>query len=74
MEELELTPAQKKLLFLFNSNQAEDYYEALKKVHFLGTYCIPSDEAELFASGQVHELLDIIYEVIIEHKLMEDRL
>lgn len=35
-----ITTAQKELLDLLNTNEIQDYFDALKKVHYLGTYCV----------------------------------
>jgi len=63
---VEITHAQKELLNLLNHREAKDYFESIRKVHYLGTYCIESDMVELSASSQVHDLLDIIQEISIE--------
>lgn len=45
----EITQAQKELLELLRHTEATDYFDALKKVHYLATYCVPKDMAELEA-------------------------
>lgn len=66
-----VTPAQKELLQLITPHEAEDIYQSLKKVHYLGTYCIDNDMADLFASGSVHDLLDAIQKIAFETTIKE---
>jgi hypothetical protein len=61
-----LTEAQKELLALLNTNEIHDYFDALKKVHYLGTYCVQKDMVELEASAYVHQLLDVIQKIALE--------
>ncbi|EDP98437.1 hypothetical protein U8527_20775 [Kordia algicida OT-1] len=61
-----LTDAQKELLDLLNTNEIHDYFEALKKVHYLGTYCVQKDMVELEASAYVHNLLDVVQKIVLE--------
>jgi glutaredoxin-related protein len=64
---VEITNAQKELLNLLKHKEAEEYFLSLKKVHYLGTYCMQPDMVELAASSQVHDLLDAIQEISIEY-------
>jgi len=68
---VQVTPAQKKILDLLNSKDAEDYFLSLKKVHYLGTYCMQPDMVELAASSHVHDLLDAIQKIAIEYSYLE---
>ncbi|MEM6721755.1 MAG: hypothetical protein AAF611_20675 [Bacteroidota bacterium] len=61
-----LTETQKELLELLNPNEVQDYFEALKKVHYLGTYCVQKDMVELEASAYVYNLLDVIQKISLE--------
>ncbi len=64
---VQVTPAQQKLLSLLSHLEAEDYYNSLKQVHYLGTYCVDKDMLELWQNGYVHNLLDAIQEIKQEH-------
>ena len=48
---VELTPAQKELLNLLQHSEVEDYYNSLKKVHYLGTY---TQKSTLLAPRVLH--------------------
>lgn len=63
---IELTPAQEELLKLLQHSEVEDYFESLKKVHYLGTYLIDSELVDISASGYVHQLLDVIQKIVLE--------
>jgi len=69
---VQVTPAQQKLLQLVTPVEAEDYFKSLKAVHYLGTYCIGADMADLPASGLVHQLIDALNDIVIE-KLISNR-
>jgi len=62
-----VTPAQQKLLKLISHPEAEDYFNSLKNVHYLGTYCVDKDMVQLWQNGYVHSLLDAIQEIKQEH-------
>lgn len=66
MEFVKLTPSQKELIELLNHKEVQDYFEALKMIHYLGTYCVNEGMVELWASRLVHDLLDAIQKVSIE--------
>ncbi len=65
-----LTVAQKELLNLLQHKEATDYFNSLKKVHYLGTYCVEMDMVELSASRYVHDLLYVIQKIAIEHVIL----
>jgi len=67
MEYLKLTPGQKELLNLLEHKDAADHFDSLKMVHYLGTYCVGTDMVELSSSSCVHDLLDAIQKIAIEH-------
>lgn len=67
VEKEEVTEAQKELLDLLKPSEVTDYFDSLKKVHFLGTYCIQPDMVELAASSYVHNLLDVIQKIALEN-------
>ena len=67
VEKEEITQAQKELLELLQHSEATDYFDALKKVHYLGTYCVDKDMVELEASSYVHHLLDAIQKIALEN-------
>lgn len=62
----EITQAQKELLDLLKPTEIADYFDSLKKVHFLGTYCVNKDMVELEASSYVHHLLDAVQKIALE--------
>lgn len=64
---IEVTPAQKELLKLLEHKEAYDYFESLKMVHYLATYCVGNEMVELSASRYVHDLLDIVQKIAIEY-------
>jgi len=66
MENLNITTAQKELLNLLQHSEVEDYFDSLKKVHYLGTYLIDSELVDISASGYVHQLLDVMQKIVIE--------
>ncbi len=66
-----LTPAQIELLNLLQHKEATDYFDSLKKVHYLGTYCVETDMVELSASQYVHELLFAIQKIAIEYDVLK---
>ncbi len=63
---VELTLAQKELLQLLQHSEVENYFESLKKVHYLGTYLIDPELVDISASGYVHQLLDVIQKITLE--------
>ena len=67
IEKEEITQAQKELLALLQPTEATDYFDALKKVHYLGTYCVQKDMVELEASSYVHNLLDAVQKIALEN-------
>ncbi len=67
-----LTLAQKELLNLLQHKEAADFFDSLKKVHYLGTYCVEKDMVELSASQYVHELLFAIQKIAIEHNVLKE--
>ena len=67
MESEKLTNAQKELLKLLEHKEANEYFESLKMVHYLATYCVGMEMVELSASRYVHDLLDVIQKISIEH-------
>ena len=64
---IQVTSAQKELLSLLEHKEAPDYYESLKMVHYLATYCVAHEMVELSASRIVHNLMDAIHKIVIEH-------
>ena len=66
-ELIEVTPAQKELFLLLKNPEVEEYYNALKKVHYLATYSIDVELIELSASAYVHELMDVVQKIVIEN-------
>ena len=58
-----VTPAQLELLQLVTHNEAEDYYDSLKQVHYHATYCVDKDMLDLWKNGYVHTLLDVIHKI-----------
>ena len=68
---VELTQAQKELLNLLQHSEVKEYFESLKTVHYLGTYLINSELADLSASGYVHQLLDAIQKITMENNTFE---
>jgi hypothetical protein len=65
-ELIAVTPAQKELFILLKNSEVEEYYNALKKVHYLATYSIDVELIELSASAYVHELMDVVQKIVIE--------
>ncbi|NVK53357.1 MAG: hypothetical protein HWD85_10525 [Flavobacteriaceae bacterium] len=65
-EHIEVTSAQKELLELLTHKEVYDYFESLKMVHYLATYCVGSEMVELSASRYTHDLLDAIQKIVIE--------
>lgn len=66
-EAVKITPAQKELLKLLEHKEACYYFESLKMVHYLATYCVGTEMVELWASRYVHDLLDAIHKIAIEN-------
>lgn len=66
---IEVTKAQKELIELLAHKEVQEYFESLKMVHYLSTYCVKQEMVELWASRLVHDLLDIIQKIDIEHGL-----
>ena len=69
MISIKVTPAQKELLELLNPKGIEDYFESLKMLHYLATYCVAHEMVELWASRNVHDLMDAIQKIILEKQL-----
>jgi hypothetical protein len=65
-ELVEVISAQKELLKLLEHKEANDYFESLKMIHYLATYCVGNEMVELSASRYVHDLLDIVQKIAIE--------
>jgi len=65
---MKLSPAQIELIELIKHSEVEDYFESLKRVHYLGSYLIDSEVVELSAFAYVHQLLDVIQKIVIENK------
>ncbi|MAD97949.1 MAG: hypothetical protein CMB99_11545 [Flavobacteriaceae bacterium] len=66
MESIKVSPAQKELLELLAHKEVHGYLESLKMVHYLGTYHVKSDAAELWASGSVQNLIECIQKIANE--------
>lgn len=66
-EYVEVTSAQKELLKLLEHKEATVNFESLKMVHYLATYCVGTEMVDLSASRYVHDLLDVIQKISIEH-------
>jgi len=66
MESIKVSPAQKELLELLAHKEVHGCLESLKMVHYLGTYHVKSDAAELWASGSVQDLIECIQKIAIE--------
>lgn len=66
MESVKITPAQKELLELLSNKEVHIYFEALKTVHYLATYCVGVEKVELWASRDVHNLLDALQKIVME--------
>lgn len=64
---VEVTSAQQKLLQLITLTEAEDFANSLKAIHFLGTYCVSNEMADLPSSHYTHILLDAIQEIAQEN-------
>ena len=67
MYTINLTPAQEELLKLLEHKEANDYFESLKMIHYLATYCVGAEMVELSASRYVHDLLDVVQRIAKEH-------
>ena len=67
MESIKVTPAQKELLELLSDKEVHEYFESLKMVHYLATYCVGNEMVELWASRCVHDLLDAVHKIALEH-------
>lgn len=67
MDSEKLTTAQKELLKLLEHKEANEYFESLKMVHYLATYCVGTEMVELSASRYVHDLLDVIQKIAMEY-------
>jgi hypothetical protein len=72
-ESIEVTPAQKELLELLAHKEVHGYLESLKMVHYLGTYNVKSDAAELWASCSVHGLIECIQKIAVEDLLYQSK-
>ena len=60
--------ARKELQELLDGKEIVTYYEALKKVHYLGTYFVPPELVDLSASASIHQLLDVMQKVVMEEE------
>tara|TARA_R110002126_G_scaffold251055_3_gene394049 strand:+ start:354 stop:776 length:423 start_codon:yes stop_codon:yes gene_type:complete len=60
---VKVTPSQKRLLQLLKGPEAADFADALKKVHYNGTYSVPIDEYCPSSSRYTHLLLDAIQDM-----------
>lgn len=60
---IQVTPAQQNLLKLLSHQHAEEYFAALKHVHYTSTYCVNKDLLDLWKNGCVHDLLDVVREI-----------
>ncbi len=58
--------ARKELQELLDGKEIITYYEALKKVHSLGTYFVPPEMVDLSASASIDQLLDVMQKVVME--------
>ncbi len=65
-EPIEVTPAQKELLKLLEPKEAKQYYESLKNVYYLATYCVALEVVDLSASKDVYDLMEIMLELFEE--------
>jgi hypothetical protein len=72
MESIKVTSAQKELLELLAHKEVHEYFESLKMIHYLGTYCVNEAMVELWASRLVHDLLDVIRKILDENKLADE--
>lgn len=68
-ESVNVSPAQKELLELLSHKEAKDHFESLKMVHYLATYAVDSGMVELWASRSVHDLMDVIQNIVFENAL-----
>lgn len=66
MEHINLTTAQKELFELLNHENGTDYFESLKTVHYLATYCVETELVNLSASRYVQDLLDVIENIVVK--------
>jgi hypothetical protein len=73
-ERIEVTKAQKELIELLAHKEVQDYFESLKMIHYLGTYCVNEGIVELWASRLVHDLLDAIQKITIERLLLNSNI
>ncbi len=71
MESIKVSPAQKELLELLAHKEVHGYLESLKMVHYLGTYHVKSDAAELWASGSVQNLIECIQKIANEDFIVQ---
>lgn len=65
-ESIQVTKAQKELIKLLAHKEVHEYFESLKMIHYLGTYCVKEGMAELWASRLVHDLLDAVQKISLE--------
>ena len=65
-ESIKVTPAQKELLELLSPKEVSDHFESLKMVHYLATYAVESGMVELWASRDVHDLMNVIQKIALE--------
>jgi len=68
---MKLTPAQIELIDLIQGGEVEGYFQSLKKIHYLGTYCVDTKKVQLSASAHVHRLLDALQKIAIENVYCE---
>lgn len=60
--------ARKELQELLDGKEIIEIYEALKKVHYLGTYFVPPELVDLSASASIYQLLDVMQKVVMEEE------
>lgn len=65
-ESIKVTPAQKELLEMLSAKEVKDHFESLQMVHYLATYAVDSGMVELWASRDVHDLMNVIQKIEIE--------
>lgn len=73
-ESVKASLAQKELLELLSHKEAKDHFESLKMVHYLATYAVDSGMVELWASQRVHDLMDVIQNIVLENTLSKNKI
>ncbi len=61
-----LSPAQKELLELLHPKEVQSFYESLKLLHYLATYCVSTELVELSASKDVQNLINVLEGLVLE--------